>query len=209
MTRRNVSSREWVPEKVYTSYEYKSLHPDCKEFRLLDVQPAEPWDTLVKCTLRHANFNDERLPKYESISYVWGDAQELDTLVIDGKQYQFSANSVAALRRTRHPSVIRTVWIDAVCIDQKNLDERAQQVALMGELYRNSVGNLVCFGHCADDHSTNLALQDISSILKDMNEETNNLKHIDKTPIKADSGLRCSVDFERLQTCLFSLPWFK
>ncbi|WPB06863.1 uncharacterized protein RHO25_011523 [Cercospora beticola] len=189
-------------------YNYKSLCSDCQEFRLLDVQPAEFWDALVVCTLRHASLKGARMPKYESISYVWGDAKELETLVIDGETYKYSASCVAALRRTRFSSVIRTVWIDAVCINQKNLEERAQQVALMGDIYRSSIGNLVCFGHCEDEHSTSLALQDISTILKDMNEETNNLKHIDKTPIKADSGLRCSVDFERLQTCLFSLPWF-
>ncbi|PPJ49951.1 hypothetical protein CBER1_04721 [Cercospora berteroae] len=210
MTRCDFDSRESIAAgREDIRYNYRSLCADRKEFRLLDVQPADLRETLVKCTLRHASLKAERLPKYESISYVWGDAQKFDALVINGQAYTFSATSVAALRRTRSTTAIRTVWIDAVCIDQNNLDERAQQVALMGELYRNSVGNLVCFGHCEDEHSTNLALQDILSILKDMNEETNNLKHIDKSPIKADSGLRCSVDFQRLQTCLFSLPWFR
>ncbi|GIZ48350.1 hypothetical protein CKM354_001141500 [Cercospora kikuchii] len=209
MTGCGISSQDRNTADKDARYNYKSLCSDCQEFRLLDVQPAEPSETLVKCTLRHANLKDEPVPRYETISYVWGDSQKLGTLVINGKAYIYAASSVEALRRTRYSNAIRTVWIDAVCIDQNNIDERAQQVALMGGLYGHSVGNLVYFGQCEDEHLTHLALQDIGSVLEEMMEETDNLKKIDPSPVKADSGLRCSVDFARLQRCLFSLPWLR
>jgi hypothetical protein len=41
----------------------------------------------------------------------------------------------------------RTIWVDAICIDQSNPDERSQQVQLMGQIYRNAQRVLVWLGH--------------------------------------------------------------
>lgn len=195
-------------EGVESHYQYESLCEDRREFRLLDVHPAEPTDTLVRCSLRQATLEDERIPAYETISYVWGKETNLNTIDLDGRTYKFPATSIAAIRRVRSPHALRTLWIDAVCIDQGNLKERAQQVEMMGQIYRRSAGNLIYFGHCLDENSTQLALRDIRRILQEMTEDTQSLNEVAGTT-KAGSSLRCSVDCDRLIECLYSLPWFR
>jgi hypothetical protein len=215
-------------------YKYQPLQPDNTEFRLLEVQSAEKSNALIKCSLRHARLGGESKPEYETISYVWGDAQSLDKLEIDGKVYQYPASSVAAIRcmrylrkyspssvaaiRRMHDSRIgvRVLWIDAICIDQENLAERAQQVGCMGSIYQNSQRNLVYLGRCEDEERTKSAFGDINKLGDEINQETNHFRSLENTALStrqkdrayAKSGLRCSIDFDRLMGCIFALPWF-
>ena len=46
-----------------------------------------------------------------------------------------TANRTAAMRRLRNKKKRRVLWIDAICIDQSSMDERNQQVELMGDVY--------------------------------------------------------------------------
>ncbi|KAF2625807.1 hypothetical protein BU25DRAFT_111491 [Macroventuria anomochaeta] len=45
-------------------------------------------------------------------------------------------NCFAALQRLRYKKKLRLMWIDAVCLDQKNNEEKISQVRRMGEIYR-------------------------------------------------------------------------
>ncbi len=62
-------------------------------------------------------------------------------------------NLATALQHLRHPDVGRIVWADAICINQNDYDERAQQVLMMGDIYR-SARNVVAFLGPAMDNSS-------------------------------------------------------
>jgi hypothetical protein len=70
-----------------------------------------------------------------------------------------------ALRFTAHP---RKLWVDALCIDQANLEERASQVNIMRKIYKEADKVLVWLGPRAEnsDLALNL-LQKLSSIRED------------------------------------------
>ena len=51
------------------------------------------------------------------------------------------------------------VWIDAICIDQENLEKRGRQVQLMAKIYSNALCVIVWLGE--DVKGTNEALKDI------------------------------------------------
>lgn len=63
-----------------------------------------------------------------------------------------------ALRRIRKIASTRTLWIDAVCIDQDNVVERNSQVERMPSIYANAAQVLACVGE-SDDDSTWLFAQ--------------------------------------------------
>ncbi|KAK8102260.1 hypothetical protein PG984_015406 [Apiospora sp. TS-2023a] len=90
---------------------------------------------LVITTLRE--YYDNPFDRYTAISYVWGDPLPTDKLVI-GEDYDalgVASNLAVALRSIRHPSQVLTLWVDAICINQADLTERAHQVGLMGSIY--------------------------------------------------------------------------
>jgi hypothetical protein len=47
-------------------------------------------------------------------------------------------NLYSALLRLRHSETDRTLWVDALCINQSDLDEKGQQVSLMREIFKRA-----------------------------------------------------------------------
>lgn len=99
------------------------------ELRLLLVKRGS-FDDDIHCWLIPCKI--KKLPTYEAISYTWadesGNASAAKTIFLNGLPFYVTANCEAALKRVRLPGRARTIWIDAVCIDQKNDEERGYQV---------------------------------------------------------------------------------
>jgi hypothetical protein len=56
---------------------------------------------------------------------------------MDGKDQPVTVNLRDILQRVHHKSSERFLWADAVCINQEDLEERGQQVKMMGSIFRN------------------------------------------------------------------------
>jgi hypothetical protein len=83
---------------------------------------------------------------YEALSYVWGPATFCESICIDGKFLRLTQNLAYALRKIRKSDIARYVWIDAICIDQANNQERGHQLKHMADIYRNATLVLVYLG---------------------------------------------------------------
>lgn len=84
---------------------------------------------------------------YEALSYVWGQSVGNHTITLDGKRgVPVTDNLYAALRRLRRPDRQRTLWVDAVCINQKNVEERSWQVQMMGRIYSTAARVVIWLG---------------------------------------------------------------
>lgn len=101
---------------------------------------------------------DASLP-YEAISYTWS-GQALDRPVYaNGKEYLVTRNAEDVMRRLRpkRPELSRNLWIDAICINQKDDREKAVEVQLMFEIYANATCVNIWLGQGTE--STALALK--------------------------------------------------
>lgn len=87
-------------------------------------------------------------PDFEAISYVWGSKKKQRTIFCIKVAIKITQNLFEALRRIRNPSEQRTVWADAICINQDDIAERGHQVAFMGHLYSRARKVLI---HIAGD----------------------------------------------------------
>jgi hypothetical protein len=112
--------------------------------RVLCLRPGTGDDPLA-CDLELVNLN-EAFPPYEALSYVWGSEEASHTLVCGSSQLSIKSNLDAALRSLRFKSEIRTLWVDAVCIDQSNLEERSKQVGYMRLVYKSASEVVVWLG---------------------------------------------------------------
>ena len=124
------------------TYPSKRLHGD--EIRLLVLQPAQLWKR-IRCSLKTVRLNNA--PDFEALSYCWGDSTRGKTVSLEGEaRFDVTDNLWHALRRLRLRSECRVLWIDSLCINQADLEERGQQIQLMLDIYQSAKTVIVWFG---------------------------------------------------------------
>ncbi|KAM7195325.1 Heterokaryon incompatibility protein (HET) domain containing protein [Naviculisporaceae sp. PSN 640] len=111
--------------------------------RVLDIRPArEIW--WIDADLRTVQLADN--PAFEALSYEWGDERKSRSISIGGKRFRVTANLWKALHNVRHADETRTLWVDTICIDQSNNQEKSSQVPLMALIYRRARSVLLSLG---------------------------------------------------------------
>jgi hypothetical protein len=148
--------------KVQGRYQYEALEHQGRQIRLLTLLPSVDPGADISCTLATAGL--DRLPSYEALSYVWGAIGDTcpNPVYIDGHAMIISTNLEAALRALRFPNMSRTLWIDAICINQNDMDERAIQVIFMGAVYSKAKSVTIWLGTSSDDSS--LAMSSLADL---------------------------------------------
>ena len=133
-----------------TPYPYSErLRSEQSEIRLLTLHPGIPESPLV-CQLSTTSLSTA--PKYSALSYVWGSPDKSKRINIDGYVHPVTENLESALRRIRDKSQQLLLWIDAVCINQADVEERNGQVRMMGDIYSSAASVLLWIGE-ADNES--------------------------------------------------------
>ena len=115
---------------------------------------------------------------------------------VHSAQWPVAANLEVALRYLRHKYVERILWIDAICIDQSNIEERNRQVPLMKAIYSNAEAVRVWLG----DPTT--GSDDAMAILKELGQ---------KTPLEDVRLQDRLIDDRHLQSVieLMKRPWWE
>jgi hypothetical protein len=115
--------------------------------RLLKLFPGEPNSQIVT-SLEQVDL--ENSPFYECLSYTWGTSLDTSDIVVDDSTVAIRRNLYNFLLRLRDAKETRTLWVDALCISQTDLDEKAHQVAMIGRIFRQAARVLVWVGESAD-----------------------------------------------------------
>lgn len=89
---------------------------------------------------------------YEALSYIWGSPANAVTVSVNGAHLAITPNladSLRCLRPAHGPP--HTFWIDAICINQASDTEKAEQVTIMGAIYRAASEVVIFLSAKADD----------------------------------------------------------
>lgn len=112
---------------------YQPLSTQQPEIRLLQLLPAENLEASVQCQLTQVLLSDS--PNYECLSYAWGSTDFTISIDLNGQSHFVTPNLDLAMRHIRLPTKVRTLWVDAICINQTDTVERNRQVSLMRRIY--------------------------------------------------------------------------
>ena len=123
--------------------------------RLLELLPGTELEPICG-QLFHAKFDEA--PSYEALSYCWGNTSSLISISLNGNEFSVTPSLFAALKRLRRLSGSRILWIDAVCIDQGNLDEKNEQVSVMRFIYRKAERTNIWLGQLPENCDEGLTL---------------------------------------------------
>lgn len=144
---------------------YTALDAKTQEVRLLSLSPGNFTDPIV-CTMTTASLQSR--PEYSALSYVWGNVasanSSANTFDLDAHPVSATFNLLAALRHIR-PSMGNQplrIWVDAVCINQQDVNERNQQVSMMRDIYACAEQVLIWLG--AGDEASDAALDAVPVI---------------------------------------------
>ncbi|KAM7196190.1 hypothetical protein V8F33_006302 [Rhypophila sp. PSN 637] len=146
-----------------------------KEIRLLNLLPGEG-DAAVKCTIRVVPLTDTT-DQYETLSYVWGEPLGSVPIHLQGREVKVTPNLYAALRRLRNPVTSRTLWIDQLCINQWDDDEKAEQIKLMRDIYEGCSQCLVWLGELATSTASGFTVADAQAALSFLTDVANTWRY--------------------------------
>ena len=143
-----------------------------RDMRVLELHPGK-YEADLNCTL-HACSVEFEYPRdpgmdspsytfhavscttgtpvwYTALSYVWGNPALVKPMTCNRKPFATTENLDLALRRIRRLDVAVLLWVDQICINQDDLQEKNQQVAIMGIIYERAWTTLAWLGEDADN----------------------------------------------------------
>ena len=226
-----VAGQSRIEQSAMSHYTYEPLDPHEATIRLMTLLPGLFNDNIC-VTLRDYILWDykEEIPGYEALSYTWGPVEDPIYIDITTERSTLSdrkrdawklslkgrlavtRNLALALRYLRVKDRTRALWIDAICVDQQNLEERGHQVQRMADIYRNADRVVIWIGPAAEDSP--LAIETMHSLGSRIETNSRSLEveiKSDDDAHLANPGLTLPYD-DKTWSSVYSLlcrPWFK
>ncbi|KAF2678085.1 HET-domain-containing protein [Lentithecium fluviatile CBS 122367] len=205
-TRRARARREDRKQKKphkYESFNYEKLPRKTGAIRLLRLVPSSIENPNIECELVLQPIEEDSTPyQYEALSWCWGtDSEKTDVHIRrEGRIYrkEVSPNLFAALKALRYTLKDRYLWVDAICINQENLEEKNHQVEMMYSIYGGAKRVCVWLGEA--NKSSQMALDFIKyDVLQ--------LQNFDELCSDEHAGRNWGALLELMQRPWFSRRW--
>src|SRR5690348_3380219 len=102
---------------------FQYIHPGDGEIRILELQPGDGNDK-IQGSLKLISIKCLKPERYSALSYSWGsDSQPRRSIFLDDMEFKVRRNLFQALQQLRYRDHPRLLWVDAICIDQRNKDD--------------------------------------------------------------------------------------
>ncbi|EHK25672.1 uncharacterized protein TRIVIDRAFT_62340 [Trichoderma virens Gv29-8] len=128
---------------------YKPLRQGRVEIRLLELVSTK--DATRLCFRLHRT-RIEDAPRFWALSYAWGDGKDKLPIFIDNHTFFISRslwmilwNHIRLIEHVLEHKLdvpnyeVRYLWVDSICINQDDLEERRQQVLIMDRIYSKGI----------------------------------------------------------------------
>lgn len=206
---------------------YTQLDAEKKDIRLFKLLPGPDEKAPVTGFLARFSYPWDQV-KWASLSYCWGDLSatrpiqilHLDNRLHDGNEpsyrnqiFAVTANLEMALRNMRGPDQDLWLWVDALCINQGDLDERASQVGIMRDIYSHASSVGIWLGLSSSSELQNAGVVQVIGQVVEEYQKKNNTSRIPMSMVTnsritmADRTL-ARAEVVRALSSFFDNPWF-
>ena len=138
------------------AFQYEAL-TEKDEIRLIIIPPKVSGNRTVttvnsdafQCSLIHTTLSqceNEIIDHYTALSYVWGDATDTRTIWVNESPVLVTVNLYAALNDLQDEIRVLCLWADALCINQKDDEEKSWQVMMMDKIYKLAHHTVIYLG---------------------------------------------------------------
>jgi hypothetical protein len=128
---------------MFTQYHYEPLGSG--EFQILHIRPGRKKDP-IRCCLQTQNVHTSQGTEYSALSYAWGSTDCSETILLEGFEFPVTQNLFSGLWHARDRKKRVSLWVDAVCINQADENERGHQVTQMRSIYYAATRVIVRLG---------------------------------------------------------------
>ena len=155
-TRHPVSEEDESTSRLseYEHYLYDEL-PAGDTIRLLQLAPGNG-DEPIDCNLVVRSLDSDT--PYTALSYTWGDPVPKHAISCNGSRFFIGENLHSALLQFRRDDRMESLWIDAMCINQRNNEEKNAQVRKMREIYKRAAQVICWLGEQEESDDEGFAL---------------------------------------------------
>lgn len=152
--RPSLYGRRWDPSAQPGGEKRRDIYSPlaASHIRILCLEPGSYGDeiscslTARPCAAASPGDPAAEHAAYEALSYTWGDPTLQFSVRCNGQTLPAAHNLFLALQHLRHQSARRYLWVDAICINQNDLDEKNTQIPHMLNIYRGATRVLVWLG---------------------------------------------------------------
>ncbi|KAH6875026.1 heterokaryon incompatibility protein-domain-containing protein, partial [Alternaria rosae] len=133
-------------------HQYQPINSS-EDIRVLRLEPGAFAEPLIGSLVVRKIGDDgykEHLPAYDCVSYCWGPQEHFSSLDSDGRALRITVAVDEMLRYLRDPKEPRCLWIDAICINQADNQEKSQQVRIMDRIYASAQEVRIWLGPATD-----------------------------------------------------------
>lgn len=121
---------------------FQKLDFERRAIRTVTLLPGL-WESPIRCLLRNTILEHA---VYHAVSYAWGDPDDRCSILVNNMDLEIPGNMGVALRYLRKHEETLELWIDSICINQKDDREKERQIALMGEIFQRSTCTYIWLG---------------------------------------------------------------
>jgi hypothetical protein len=187
------------------AYRYEKL-PGANFTRVISLHPAKNADDPLVCDISFLDLDCE-FYSYDAASYVWGKPEFPEVLECGQWVLNITTSLALALRRFRSQSATRRLWVDAVCINQGDDQEKALQVQAMSLIYQRARCCIIYLGEKAPGQEDYMYfLIRLAERVKNISNATvstdRNNKHIEETMMEVFGSIN-----ERAIEEISMIPW--
>ncbi|KAH8805372.1 heterokaryon incompatibility protein-domain-containing protein [Xylogone sp. PMI_703] len=175
------------------------LKSELQEVRILSIMKGHQW-TEIECTLEHVSLRAGL--KYKALSYTWGNPSEISYIKLNDQPFPVTITLAAALQHLRKETETVELWVDAICINQQDTDEKNVQVRRMKEIYETAKEVIIWLGPESDD--SGYAMEAINGVDRGW-------ANADSQPVKERLPAAPTLDKRTLQAInqLLCRPWWR
>lgn len=145
---------------------------------------------LICCKIVSGNISQT----YHALSYTWGSHTDPQDILIYGQRLSVRRNLWEFLNIARQHYVETLFWIDAICINQDDVEERNQQIRIRGSIYKSARLTLIWLGppdatnnpggRTASTSEKQISLRDVDQHFEQFRGDLENVWHVPEQEIR-------------------------
>jgi len=138
---------------ILPDYQYRPLAHD-ENTRFIQLYPAAHFEDPIRVDIVERAYDASRAQDpvgYEALSYAWGSDEDSAYIFVGANSRLRVRHNVTRILRYLRDGITpgctaRTLWIDAICINQADDEEKGKQVTVMGKIYACATSVLIWTG---------------------------------------------------------------